>query len=54
METNKHPVYEIAKFLTLKDLVFLIHYLAFYLIGYSPDKWYDREKKREGAGNKKA
>ena len=32
----------------------LIHYLAFYLIGYSPDKWYDREKKREGAGNKKA
>ena len=49
-----YSVYEIAKFLTLKDLVFLIHYLAFYLIGYSPDKWYDREKKREGAGNKKA
>ncbi len=49
-----YSVYEIAKFLTLKDLVFLIHHLAFYLIGYSPDKWYDREKKREGAGNKKA
>ena len=38
-----YSVYEIAKFLSVKDLVFLIHYLAFYLVGYSPDKWYERK-----------
>ena len=38
-----YSVYEIAKFLSVKDLVYLIHYLAFYLVGYSPDKWYERK-----------
>ncbi len=49
-----YSVYEIAKFLTFKDLVFLINYLTFYLVGYSPDKWYDRRKTRENTENKKA
>ena len=38
-----YSVYEIAKVLSFKDLVYLIHYLAFYLVGYSPDKWYERK-----------
>ena len=49
-----YSVYEIAKFLTVKDLVFLINYLVFYLVGYSPDKWYNRGKTRESTGTQKA
>ncbi len=30
--------------LSLRDLVFLILYLGFYLLGYSPEKWYERKK----------
>ena len=41
-----YSVYEVAKVLSLKDLVFLVHYLAFYLVGYSPDKWYGRRLRR--------
>ncbi len=26
--------------------MFLVHYLAFYLVGYSPDKWYGRRLRR--------
>ncbi len=37
-----YSVYEIAEFLTLRDAVFLLLYLSFYLVGYSPDKWYER------------
>ena len=40
-----YSVYEIAHYyLSLRDLVFLILYLGFYLLGYSPDKWYERKK----------
>ena len=39
-----YSVYEVAKILTIKDLMFLIHYLAFYLVGYSPDKWYEQKR----------
>ena len=37
-----YSVYEIAEFLTLRDAVFLLLYLSFYLVGFSPDKWYER------------
>ena len=40
------PASLVAKVLSLKDLVFLVHYLAFYLVGYSPDKWYGRRLRR--------
>lgn len=39
-----YSVYEVAKILSLRDLVFLILYLSFYLVGYSPNKWYERKK----------
>ncbi len=42
-----YSVYEVAKILTIKDLVFLTLYLSFYLVGYSPDKWYKRKKVQE-------
>ena len=38
-----YSVYEVAKILSLSDLVFLLLYLSFYLVGYSPDKWYERK-----------
>ena len=38
-----YSVYEVAKVLSLSDLVFLLLYLSFYLVGYSPDKWYERK-----------
>ena len=38
-----YSVYEIAEFLTLRDAVFLLLYLSFYLVGYSPEKWYERK-----------
>ena len=37
-----YSVYEVAKVLSLSDLVFLLLYLSFYLVGYSPNKWYER------------
>ncbi len=36
-----YSVYEVAKILSLMDLVFLTLYLSFYLVGYSPEKWYE-------------
>ncbi len=39
-----YSVYEVSKYLSVKDLVFLIHYLVFYLLGYSPDRWYEGKK----------
>ena len=38
-----YSVYEVAKVLSLSDLVFLLLYLSFYLVGYSPEKWYERK-----------
>ena len=38
-----YSVYEIAEFLSLMDAAFLLLYLCFYLVGYSPDKWYERK-----------
>ena len=38
-----YSVFEVAKYLSFRDLAFLIHYLVFYLAGYSPDKWYERK-----------
>ena len=37
-----YSIYEVAKVLSLSDLVFLLLYLSFYLVGYSPNKWYER------------
>ena len=42
-----YSVYEIAKVLSIKDLVFLTLYMSFYLVGYSPNKWYKRKKVQE-------
>ena len=38
-----YSVYEIAEFLSLMDAAFLLLYLCFYLVGYSPEKWYERK-----------
>jgi hypothetical protein len=38
-----YSVFEVAKYLSFRNLAFLIHYLALYLVGYSPDKWYERK-----------
>ena len=38
-----YSVYEVAKVLSLSDLVFLLLYLSFYLVSYSPEKWYERK-----------
>ncbi len=37
-------VYEIAEVLSMRDLMLLVLYLSFYLVGYSPDKWYEGKK----------
>ena len=37
-------VFEIANYFSVKNLMLLIQYLPFYLVGYSPDKWYERKK----------
>ena len=42
-----YSVYEVAKYLTDRDVIFLTLYLSFYLVGYSPDKWYKRKKVQE-------
>ena len=41
-------VYEIAEVLSLRDLLHLVLYLSFYLVGYSPDKWYGRKNVQAG------
>ena len=42
-----YSVFEIVNYLTIRMLIHLILYLALYLVGYSPDKWYKRKKVQE-------
>ena len=38
-----YSVYEVLSFFSVRDLVFILLYLSFYLTGYSPDRWYERK-----------